>query len=100
MHAHGYKIIPVNPNHQTLMGVPCYPDLLAVPDPVGIVNIFRRSEAVPAIVDQAIKIKAPVIWMQLGVYHAEAAEKAQKAGITVIMERCIKVELARLQRNG
>jgi len=96
MHEHGYKIIPVNPNHQTLMGVPCYPDILSIPETVEIVNIFRRSNAVPAIVDQAIEINARVIWMQLGVSHPEATEKATKAGLTVIMDRCIKIEHARL----
>ncbi len=96
MREHGYKIIPVNPNHKTLLGVPCYPDLAAIPEPVAIVNIFRRPEAVPAIVDQAIAINARVIWMQLGVYHAEAAEKATRAGLTVIMDRCIKIEHRRI----
>ncbi len=96
MRGQGYRIIPVNPGHQTLMDVPCYPDLLSIPEPVGIVNIFRRPEAVPSIIDQAIAIKAPVIWMQPGVHHEAAAEKAVKAGLTVITDRCIKTEHARL----
>ncbi len=96
MREQGYTIIPVNPNHKEILGLECYPDLLSVPGSVDIVNIFRRSQAVPAIVEQAITIKAGTVWMQLGVYHEEAARIAREAGLTVIMERCIKIEHMRI----
>ena len=92
MLSQGYRIIPVNPNITDWMGEKAYPTLLAVPEKIDIVNVFRRSEAVPEIVDQAIQIKAPVIWMQEGVVHEKAAEKARQAGIFVIMDRCILKE--------
>ncbi|MDL5501728.1 MAG: CoA-binding protein, partial [Candidatus Methanoperedens sp.] len=77
---HGYKIIPVNPKLTEWEGEKCYPDLLSVPDKVDIVDIFRRSEAIPPIVDEAIAIKAKVVWMQEGIINKEAAAKARKAG--------------------
>ncbi|MEN3038400.1 MAG: CoA-binding protein [Candidatus Kryptonium sp.] len=88
----GYKIIPVNPNIDSVFGLKSYPDLLSVPDEVDIVDIFRRSEFVEEIVDQAIQKKAKVIWMQLGVLNEKAARKAQSAGLKVVMNKCIKVE--------
>ena len=100
MRDQGYTIIPVNPNHSEIMGLECYPDLLSVPGPVDIVNIFRRSQAVPAIVEQAIAIKVGAVWMQLGVYHEQAARTAREAGLTVIMERCIKIEHMRIFSSG
>ncbi|RMH61683.1 MAG: CoA-binding protein [Calditrichaeota bacterium] len=87
----GYTIIPVNPNHETILGQRCYPDLLSIPEPVDIVNVFRRSSAVPEIVAQAIQKKAPVLWLQLGVHHPEAEERARRAGLTVISGLCIMV---------
>lgn len=92
MRARGYRIIPVNPNITEWEGEKAYPSLLEVPEKIDIVNVFRRSEAVPDVVDYAIQIKAPVIWMQEGVEHHEAAEKARQAGIFVIMDRCILKE--------
>ncbi len=85
----GYRIIPVNPQEQDVLGEKCYPDLTSIPIPVEIVDIFRRSEFVPEIVDQAIAIGAKAIWMQEGVVHEEAAAKARAAGLDVVMDRCI-----------
>ena len=85
----GYRIIPVNPQEQEVLGEKCYPDLRSVPVPIETVDIFRRSEFVPEIVDQAIAIGAKAIWMQEGVVHEEAAAKARAAGLEVVMDRCI-----------
>ena len=85
----GYRIIPVNPNVTGSLGEKAYASLLDVPEQIDIVNIFRRPEAVPEIVDEAIQLGVPAIWMQEGVVHEAAAEKARKAGILVIMDRCI-----------
>jgi predicted CoA-binding protein len=85
----GFKIIPVNPQETKIMGEKAYPDLTSVPDEVEIVDIFRRPEHVPAIVDQAIQIGAKVIWMQEGVVNHSAAQKASESGITVVMDRCM-----------
>jgi predicted CoA-binding protein len=89
---HGYKVIPVNPMIREVFGLRAYPDLSSVSEKVDIVNIFRRSDQVPPIVDEAIKINAKVIWMQLGIVNEEAAQKAREAGLQVVMNRCIKVE--------
>lgn len=97
MQSQGYKIIPVNPECSEVLGETCYPTLLDVPEKVDIVNIFRRSEFVPPIVDQAIQIKAPMIWMQETVIHEEAAAKAREQGITVIMDTCILKEHRKIQ---
>lgn len=85
----GYRIIPVNPNESEILGETCYPDLDAVPEAVDIVNIFRRSEFVPEIVEAAIRKRAKTIWMQEGVVHEEAARRAESAGLAVVMDRCI-----------
>ncbi len=92
MQSQGYRIIPVNPNITEWMGEKAYPSLLDVPEKVDIVDVFRRPDAVPEVVDQAIQIEAPAIWMQEGVVHDEAAEKARQAGIFVVMDRCILKE--------
>jgi predicted CoA-binding protein len=92
MQTHGYRIIPVNPTIQVSLGEKSYASLLDVPGKIDIVNIFRRSEFVEEIVDQAIQLKVPAIWMQEGVVHEKAAEKARKAGILVIMDSCILQE--------
>jgi len=97
MQQQGYRIIPVNPGHKEILGEPCYPDLDSVPGTVDIVNVFRRSEFVPPVVDAAIRIGAKAIWMQEGVVHAEAAEKAKAAGLEVIMDSCILKEHRRLR---
>ena len=92
MQSQGYRIIPVNPNITEWMGEKAYPSLLDVPEKIDIVDVFRRPDAVPEVVEQAIHIKAPVIWMQEGVVHQEAAEKARQAGIFVVMDKCILKE--------
>jgi len=92
MQSHGYKIIPVNPEVQNVLGEKAYASLQDVPGKIDIVDIFRRSEFVPPIVDQAIQLKVKAIWMQEGVVHAEAADKARRAGIFVVMDRCILKE--------
>lgn len=92
MQSHGYKIIPVNPQAYEVLGEKAYPSLLDITEPIDIVDIFRRSEFVLEIVDQAIQLKARAIWMQEGVVHEAAAERARKAGLLVIMDRCILKE--------
>jgi len=92
---HGYRVIPVNPNARDVMGATCYPDLVSIPEQVQVVNIFRRPQDVPAIVEQAIAKRAKVIWMQLGIVNEEAAARAREAGLTVVMDRCMKRELKR-----
>jgi predicted CoA-binding protein len=91
---HGYTIIPVNPNISKWRGITAYPSLAAIPKDVhvDVVDIFRKNEDVPQVVDDAIAIGAKTIWMQLGVVNGEAAKKAQKAGLNVVMDRCMKIE--------
>jgi uncharacterized protein len=93
----GYRIIPVNPQEATVLGEKSYPDLDSVPEPVDIVDIFRRSEFVPEIVEAAIRKGAKVVWMQEGVIHEEAARRAEAAGLTVVMDHCILKEHRRLE---
>jgi predicted CoA-binding protein len=90
----GFKIIPINPAEQEIIGEKCYPDLLSIPGEIKIdvVDIFRRSDQVMPIVEQAIAKNPAVIWMQLGVINEEAKDLAEKAGIKVIMDRCIKID--------
>lgn len=92
LQASGYQIIPVNPKIDESLGEKSYPSLLDVPEKIDIVDIFRRSEFVEEVVDQAIQLKVPAIWMQEEVIHENAAEKARKAGIFVVMDRCILLE--------
>jgi len=92
MQTHGYRIIPVNPRIESCLGEKAYTSLLEVPEKIDIVDIFRRPEFVEEIVDQAIQLKTPGIWMQEGVIHEKAAAKARKAGMSVIMDRCILKE--------
>jgi predicted CoA-binding protein len=92
MQSHGYRIIPVNPQIESSLGEKAYRSLLEVPEKIDIVNIFRRPEFVEEVVDQAILLKVPEIWMQEDVIHEEAAQKARKAGIFVVMDRCILKE--------
>lgn len=92
LQSQGYKIIPVNPKEKEVLGEKAYPDLLSIPEAVDIVDIFRRSEDVPPIVDQAIQIKAKVVWMQEGIINEEASKKASDAGLTVIMDKCMYKE--------
>ena len=88
----GYRIIPVNPAEESVLGEKCYPDLDSVPEPVDIVDIFRRSEFVPEIVEAAIRKGAKAVWMQEGVIHHDAARRAEQAGLAVVMDRCILKE--------
>jgi predicted CoA-binding protein len=88
----GFKIIPVNPKETEILGEKAYPDLTSIPERLEIVEIFRRSEHVPAIVDQAIKAGAKVVWMQEGVVDHEAAIRASESGLTVVMDRCMLKE--------
>jgi predicted CoA-binding protein len=92
----GYRIIPVNPMETEVLGERAYPDLDSIPEPVDIVDIFRRSEFVPEIVEAAIRIGAKVIWMQEDVIHEEAARRAEEAGLVVVMDRCILKDHRRL----
>ena len=96
----GYRVIPVNPQAkgEAILGEKVYADLAEIPDKIDMVDIFRRAEAVPAIVDEAIEKGAKVVWMQLGVRHDAAAAKAEAAGLKVVMNRCPKIEYSRL--NG
>lgn len=92
MKENGYRIIPVNPKINEVLGEKAYPDLSSIPEPVDIVNVFRRSEEVPGVVAEAVSLNPAAIWLQLGVINEEAALLAQKKGIKVIMDRCIKIE--------
>ena len=92
----GYKIVPVNPLLKEVLGETCYPSLAEIPQPVDLVNVFRRPEEVPALVEAAIAHKAGALWLQLGVVHPEAAAHARAAGLKVVMDRCIKIEHAAL----
>ncbi|MGA0266787.1 MAG: CoA-binding protein [Lysobacterales bacterium] len=93
---HGFEVIPVNPRYPEILGQKSYPDLACVPVKVDIVDLFQRSERVVPFVDAAIDIGARVVWMQLGITHEAAAEKARAAGLDVVVDRCIKIEYARL----
>jgi len=95
---HGYRIIPVNPGCRQVLGEPCYPSLKDVPFPVEVVDIFRKVDAIPAIVDEAIAAGAKAVWMQLDLEEPASARKARKAGLKVVMNRCMKVEHAALGR--
>ena len=96
----GYRIIPVNPTVQEVLGEKSYPDLRAVPERVDLVDIFRRPEFVPEIVDQAIEVGARIVWMQLGITHEAAARRAEQAGLTVVQDRCAMVEHRTLALAG
>lgn len=92
----GYRIIPVNPRETEVLGEKAYPDLESVPDPIDIVDIFRRPEFVPDIVEAAIRKGAKMVWMQEGVVHEAAARRAAQAGLIVVMDRCILKDHRRL----
>jgi len=97
---HGYEIVPVNPNEDEVFGRPAYARLTDIPGPIDIVNVFRRKSGVPDTVRGAIAIGAPTLWLQLGVIHEDAAAAAAAAGLTVVVDRCILVEHARLVIHG
>ena len=90
---HGYRIIPVNPGCQEVLGERCYPSLKEIPVPVEVVDIFRKVEAIPAIVQEAMAVGARVVWMQLGLEEPDSALRARQAGLQVVMNRCLKIEL-------
>jgi predicted CoA-binding protein len=89
---HGYRVIPVNPALEEVLGEKSYPDLASVPVPIDIVDVFRKPQAIPGIVDDAIAAKAKAVWMQLGLADNAAAEKARAAGLVVVMNKCIMVQ--------
>jgi predicted CoA-binding protein len=93
---HGYRIIPVNPNSDEILGEKCYAKLEDIPEPVDVVDVFQRSDKVVPYAESAIAIGAKVFWLQLGVINEEAAAKARQAGLDVVMDRCMKIEHARL----
>ena len=88
----GYRVIPVNPRFPQILGETCYADLAAIPEKVDVVDIFRRAEDVPPVVDQAIGIGAKVVWMQQGVINEAAASQAREAGLQVVMDKCMRKE--------
>ena len=92
----GYRIIPVNPSVTEVLGEKSYPDLSSIPEHIDVVDIFRRSEDVPPIVEEAIKVKASAVWMQEGVINEEAAKRARRAGLRVVMDKCMLKEHKRL----
>ena len=96
---HGYKIIPVNPTKSEILGEKSYPDLASISSQVDIVDIFRNIEAVPGIVEEAIKIKAKVVWMQLGLAHNKSAQEAREAGLIAVQSKCLKIEHERLKKR-
>jgi predicted CoA-binding protein len=92
---HGYRVIPVNPRESEILGQKCYPSLLDIPVPVDIVNVFRAPDALPQIARDAVTIGASALWCQFGVINEEGAHIAEEGGVTVIMDRCLKIEHAR-----
>jgi predicted CoA-binding protein len=96
MQDHGYRVIPVNPSYSEVLGQPCYPSLAAIPGPVDLVDCFRKSADIMPIAREAIAKGARVLWMQLGIRNEEAARLAIDAGLEVVMDRCVKIEHARI----
>lgn len=96
MQEHGYRIIPVNPKYTEILGETCYPSLIDIPHCVDIVDVFRKPADTPAIAEEAVDISAKVFWLQLGVMNEDAQTIAQNAGLTVVVDRCVKIEHARL----
>ena len=93
---HGFRVIPVTPRYDEILGEKCYPRLSDIPEPVDVVDCFRRAPEIPAIAEDAIAIGANVLWMQLGIRNAEAAARAEAAGLEVVQDRCMKIEYSRL----
>ena len=96
MQAHGYRIIPVNPNQAEILGEKCYASLLDIPEKIDIVDCFRHAKDIPPLAEQAIQIGAKTLWLQIGVTHPSAEAKARAAGLNVVADRCVKIEHARL----
>ncbi len=97
---HGYQIVPVNPVYDEVLGEKCYKSLSDIPFKIDIVDIFRRPDAIPPIVDEAIEIGAGAVWMQLGLAHNESAKKAREAGLQVVQSKCIKIEHSKLLKES
>lgn len=96
MQEHGYRIIPVNPRYPEILGEKCYPDLRSIPEPVDLVDVFRRPADTPDIARDAVAIGARTLWLQIGVINDEARRIAEAGGLEVVMDRCVKIEYARL----
>jgi predicted CoA-binding protein len=96
MMEHGYRVVPVNPKYQEILGQTCYPSLAAIPGKVDMVDVFRKSQDVMPVADAAIAVGAKVLWQQLGVKNEAAAERARAAGLETVMDRCVKIEHGRL----
>ncbi|MEI7612739.1 MAG: CoA-binding protein [Betaproteobacteria bacterium] len=96
MQAHGYRIVPVNPKYPEILGEKSYPDLKSIPFPVDLVDVFRKPQDVLPIAEEAIAIGAKALWLQIGVINDDARVLAEKSGLTVVMDRCVKIEYARL----
>lgn len=96
MQEHGYRIIPVNPRYESILGEKCYPSLSAIPKEVDLVDVFRKPADTPAIAEEAVAIGAKALWLQIGVINDEARKIAEQSGLTVVMDRCVKIEYARL----
>jgi uncharacterized protein len=96
MQEHGYRVIPVNPKYETILGEKCYRSLRDIPHSVDMVDVFRKTQDVPPIADDAISIRARVLWQQLGVKNEAAAAKARAAGLEAVLDRCVKIEHGRL----
>ncbi|MBI5248838.1 MAG: CoA-binding protein [Desulfomonile tiedjei] len=96
--SHGYRIIPVNPSVEEVLGEKSYPDLKSIPEKVDVVDVFRRPEHVPEIADDAIAINAKVLWMQAGIRNEEAAKRARQAGLTVIQDECMMAQHSRVMK--
>lgn len=96
MQEHGYRIIPVNPRYTHILGETCYPDLKSIPHPVDMVDVFRKPEDCVPIARDAVAIGAKVLWLQIGVLNPDAQALAEAAGLTVVADRCVKIEYARL----
>lgn len=96
MQEHGYRVIPVNPKYAEILGEKCYPTLRAIPEKIEIVDVFRKTQDVPPVAEEAIAIGAKVLWQQLGVKNETAAARARAAGLETVMDRCVKIEHGRL----
>jgi uncharacterized protein len=92
----GYRVIPVNPHETVVQGERAYPSLTAVPEPIDLVDVFRRPEATPPIADEAVRVGAKVLWLQLGIVNEDAAARARAGGLIVVMDACLAVVVARL----
>ncbi len=96
MQDHGYRVIPVNPNYSEVLGQPCYASVSSIPEPVDIVDCFRKPDEMPSLAREAVAKQAKVLWMQLGIHNDEAAKIATEAGLDVVSNRCVKIEHARI----